>query len=235
MSDYLWDKTGEPDAEVERLEELLGSFGHQPRALELPSEAAPRVTPFKQPRRFRPALLAAAALILVVLAGALVVLRRGDADVKQQASNPAVKETPPQRVVVSPQGGDAPPPEPRKRDEEMTRGNAQSKESLSPDFQASAGEQKRRPSVGSRGSASNRQTRQVTLAQESGSGTRGATFKGLGRQRPPAAPTLVEQQAAKEQLVYALRLASAKLNEVRKMTRGEETPHHGFNERDRTR
>jgi hypothetical protein len=54
------------------------------------------------------------------------------------------------------------------------------------------------------------------------------------RQGPPA-PTRVEQQAAKEQLVYALRLASAKLGEVRKMTRGEETPRHSFNERDRIR
>ena len=36
MSDYLWDKKGEPDAEVARLEALLGAFRHEPRRLELP-------------------------------------------------------------------------------------------------------------------------------------------------------------------------------------------------------
>ena len=40
MSDYLWDKTGEPDAEVERLETLLASFSHAPRPLALPAEAS---------------------------------------------------------------------------------------------------------------------------------------------------------------------------------------------------
>ncbi|MDT7779523.1 MAG: hypothetical protein QOC99_2035, partial [Acidobacteriota bacterium] len=44
MSDYLWDKSGEPEAEVERLEELLGSLRHTPRMLELPSEAVPLET-----------------------------------------------------------------------------------------------------------------------------------------------------------------------------------------------
>jgi len=37
MSDYLWDKKGEPDAEVARLETLLGTFAHEPRRLELPA------------------------------------------------------------------------------------------------------------------------------------------------------------------------------------------------------
>jgi hypothetical protein len=220
MSDYLWDKTGEPDEEVERLEELLGSFGHRPRSLELPPEAAPRVTLFKQPRRFRPALLAAAALILMVLAGALVVLRQGGADVKQQASNPSVKEAPPQRVVAAPPAGNTSSPEPRQRDEEMTLGNAQSKKSVPPDFQASATGRRQ-----ARGAGATRQARQAAAPEP----------RVVNARHESPAPTLVEKQAAKEQLVYALRLASAKLNEVRKMTRGEESPRHSFNERDRIR
>jgi hypothetical protein len=65
--DYLWDRSGEPEAEIERLERTLGRLRHQPRPLDLP-----RSRP--QPRRFFPALAAAAALILMV-AGVWLVLR----------------------------------------------------------------------------------------------------------------------------------------------------------------
>ena len=69
MSDYLWDKTGEADPEVERLESLLGGFAHRPRPLELPAPAA-------RPRRRPPwSYVAAAAVLLAVLAGAVVALR----------------------------------------------------------------------------------------------------------------------------------------------------------------
>jgi hypothetical protein len=220
MSDYLWDKNGEPDGEVERLEELLGSFGHKPRALELPSEAAPATSPALRPRLFRPALLAAAALLLMALAGAaLVMLRQGGADVNQQAANPAPKETPPQGEVAAPPDGNTPSPGPREREAEPTRGDVQVKKSLPPDSQASSKrrQQRRQPPPFAPGAGASRQPPEVAARQE-----------------PPAA-TSVERQAAKEQLVYALRLASAKLGEVRKMTRGEEAPRHSFNERDRIR
>jgi len=35
--DYLWDKTGEPDPEVQELEEILGTLRYQPRPLEIPA------------------------------------------------------------------------------------------------------------------------------------------------------------------------------------------------------
>ena len=31
--DYLWDRTGEPDPEIQQLEEVLGTLRYQPRAL----------------------------------------------------------------------------------------------------------------------------------------------------------------------------------------------------------
>ncbi|HEU4597071.1 MAG TPA: hypothetical protein VFS10_18205 [Pyrinomonadaceae bacterium] len=217
MSDYLWDKTGEPDAEVERLEELLGGFGHKPRALELPAEAAPHVALSTQPRRFRPSLVAAAAIIFMVLAGAaLVLLRQGGADVKQQASNPPAKETPPRRAVAPSPVENPPSPAAPKREEELTHGNAQGKKSLPPDFQAEAKERQGSPHA-------SRQARRVVVTPE--------PRVVVVRHEPPS----VEQQAAKQQLVYALRLASVKLNEVRKMTRGEESLRHSFNERNRIR
>ncbi|MCA1619345.1 MAG: hypothetical protein LC795_08565 [Acidobacteria bacterium] len=40
MSDYLWDKTGETDEEVERLEALLAPLAHKARTLALPAQVA---------------------------------------------------------------------------------------------------------------------------------------------------------------------------------------------------
>ncbi|HEV2864678.1 MAG TPA: hypothetical protein VGX48_27005 [Pyrinomonadaceae bacterium] len=93
MSDYLWDKTGETDAEVERLEELLGAFAHEPRPLELPAEGPRRAS------RTRPAWLAvAAALLLALLAGAFVALRRPAVRESQQAASQAPAPAPPADV-----------------------------------------------------------------------------------------------------------------------------------------
>lgn len=36
-SDYLWNKTGEPDPEIQQLEEILGSLRYQPKPLEIPA------------------------------------------------------------------------------------------------------------------------------------------------------------------------------------------------------
>jgi hypothetical protein len=88
MSDYLWDKTGEADPEVERLEGLLGGFAHRPGRVELPPEvAAPTRT--SRPRLARYA--AAAALLLAALAGALVTLRPAET---HEARLPAPQNSP---------------------------------------------------------------------------------------------------------------------------------------------
>ncbi len=76
MSDYLWDKTGTPDAEVERLEQLLGTLRYQLPPLALPFNApTPRhAAHFLHTRAH---LAVAASLLFVLLAGVwLVLLRR---------------------------------------------------------------------------------------------------------------------------------------------------------------
>ena len=35
--DYLWDRTGEPDPEIQKLEEVLGTLRYQPRPLRIPA------------------------------------------------------------------------------------------------------------------------------------------------------------------------------------------------------
>jgi hypothetical protein len=82
--DYLWDRSGEPDAEIARLEKTLGRLRHQPETVKLP-------LPVQVRRPFFPAL-AAAAVILMVLAGGLwLALRRS---INEERNSP--------RVVIAP-------------------------------------------------------------------------------------------------------------------------------------
>src|ERR1051325_9831840 len=61
---YRWDRTGEPDTEVQQLEELLGTLRYQPRPLEFPATMS--VT---RRRTFIPLTIAAAIALLVIGAG----------------------------------------------------------------------------------------------------------------------------------------------------------------------
>jgi hypothetical protein len=68
--DYLWDRSGEPDPEIEELEQLLGTLRYQPRPLDIPAELAP------SPKRASfPRFLAIAATILMTLIGVGLWLR----------------------------------------------------------------------------------------------------------------------------------------------------------------
>src|SRR5688572_13087421 len=40
--DYLWDKSGEPDPEIQELEQVLGTLRYQPKELEIPADIRPR-------------------------------------------------------------------------------------------------------------------------------------------------------------------------------------------------
>jgi hypothetical protein len=61
--DYLWDKTGQPDPEIQQLEEILGTLRYQPKPLAIPN--APRR------RNSIPLLAIAASLLLAILAGGI--------------------------------------------------------------------------------------------------------------------------------------------------------------------
>ena len=64
--DYLWDRTGEPDADVQELEAVLGTLRYQPRPLVLPADL-----PTASRRTFFPALAIAATILLAVVAAGL--------------------------------------------------------------------------------------------------------------------------------------------------------------------
>lgn len=61
---YLWDRTGEPDTEVQQLEELLGTLRYQPKPLEIPATISVR-----RKRAFIPLTIAAAIAVLLIGAG----------------------------------------------------------------------------------------------------------------------------------------------------------------------
>jgi len=61
---YLWDRTGTPDAEVQELEELLGTLRYQPRPLEIPATMKVRSN-----RMVLPLAIAAALALLMIGAG----------------------------------------------------------------------------------------------------------------------------------------------------------------------
>ena len=61
--DYLWDKSGEPDPDVQQLEEILGTLRYQHRELEIPN-------PSRRPSYF-PVLAIAATVALALVAGGL--------------------------------------------------------------------------------------------------------------------------------------------------------------------
>lgn len=76
MSDYLWDKTGEAEEDVERLEELLGQLRFQPRTFEVPA-TLPVVVPRRASHTLHKftwsRLAVAASLLLTLLAGAWLI------------------------------------------------------------------------------------------------------------------------------------------------------------------
>lgn len=95
MSDYLWDKTGEPDADVEQLENLLGTLKYRPRPMEIPASAMPTGKATRPATIFfsRPRLAVAASLLLMLLAGVWLVTRQGESQRNQIAAGNNGKET----------------------------------------------------------------------------------------------------------------------------------------------
>ncbi|HEY6243941.1 MAG TPA: hypothetical protein VIX17_08350 [Pyrinomonadaceae bacterium] len=64
--EYLWDKSGEPDPEIQELEQILGVLRYQPKPLDLGDEVQPRSR-----NRYLPLIAIAATLLIALIAGAL--------------------------------------------------------------------------------------------------------------------------------------------------------------------
>jgi negative regulator of sigma E activity len=97
--DYLWDKSGEPDPEIQRLEEILGPLRYQPKRFAIPTNLATRR------RRYFPLLAIAATVLLAVLAAGIWFRVRVSHNSQPQQANvtptPAIEEKTPLREVIA--------------------------------------------------------------------------------------------------------------------------------------
>ena len=82
--DYLWDKSGAPDPEIQQLEEILGTLRYQPKPLELPQDLLRR----DDANTFR-CLRIAATVLLALLAGGIWLRVRSRDESPQQAKAPS--------------------------------------------------------------------------------------------------------------------------------------------------
>ncbi|HEV7859475.1 MAG TPA: hypothetical protein VGO91_12720 [Pyrinomonadaceae bacterium] len=215
MSDYLWDKSGEPDAEVERLEELFKDLRYQPRELELPLLELPLNAQLAHApgRNYWPGL-AAAALILMGLAGFWLVQHRGEevaqSNVVAQA-NQATQETQPTREANAGEDSGVRVNAPQKVDQRQ----ADSRVEL-PRRQAlpHMAVRRRQELVG---------PQMVEPKTKEASPDR-PEVADVGPQRRLEQQREREQQAeglrAKEELMLALQVASTKLNHAQRKARG---------------
>jgi negative regulator of sigma E activity len=89
--DYLWDKSGRPDPEIQQLEEVLGTLRYQPKPLRF------EPNPLKQRRNYFPLLAIAATVLVALLTGGLwLQLQTADASI------PAVAITEPTNSILQP-------------------------------------------------------------------------------------------------------------------------------------
>jgi hypothetical protein len=183
--DYLWDRTGEPDPEIQQLEEVLGTLRYQPRPLEIP--AGSKVRRNGDFFRHFGSRLAIAATIAIVLLGlglwfGLQRLQRAQPQTVAKYQN-----TP--GPGVNPASTSVPPNEKQNQVVKL------------PDSDQRPGDKSRRHRVDSAQLAARNETRKEAV-----------------RNPQLAVNELQEGKAAKDQLMLALRVASAKLSFAQRKT-----------------
>lgn len=194
--DYLWDKTGEPDPEVQHLEQVLGKLRYQPRALDIPAQGLSALKARWFRSFVRPLAIAATITVMLVGLGLWLALHRSQPKElgNIEPEHPAVKGT-----AGTVDGH--PIKAPNANHTENTENFA-----VAPSVEAS----NRRPSRANRHELS-----QKIFARYTGR-TRRPTLNAA--KLPPN--ELREAEAAKVQLMLALRVASSKLNFAQRKTQG---------------
>jgi hypothetical protein len=219
MSDYLWDKTGEPEEDVAQLENLLGALQYKQRPLEIPDAAimppsalaarAAATTARTRPATIfsRPRLALAASLLLTLLAGAWLFTRQGEEPRKNQLAeveqgSPAAQSEKPDRAHV---------PDTATGEREATVGVEQSKpREDKPAFVAASVRKPPRPSP--QLAAKKRRKPAPRLKEQADAPPREEVAQRGAMRWEAEQPLTPQQREAAEQLMLALRLASAKLN-----------------------
>jgi len=188
--DYLWDKSGEPDPEIEQLEKTLGRLRYKRPVEPLP---LPETSRWSSRLSFSPALAIAATLLLLVLAGGLwLSLQRRSSST--DGKNMLATETAPEvrRTEQTP----SPPIVPSNPVEEKLVVDVNEPDTVAPPPTVPRHKLPRRFSSARQSVARHREMRAAPRREE------------IARAR--------EGENAKAQLILALHIASDKLNAVQK-------------------
>jgi len=114
--DYLWDKSGEPDPDIQKLEEILGSLRYQPQPLEIPEDL--RIS--RRQRNYVPLLAIAATVVVALLAGIIwLSVRKKEAPQELRATAPMIPAPANKKVNVT--TGDKKDPVPPRPAEKVAR------------------------------------------------------------------------------------------------------------------
>lgn len=116
--DYLWDKTGQPDPEIQKLEEILGSLRYQPKQLVLPRR-----------RNYVPLLAIAASVLLAIAVGTIWLRVRSHDEVPKQ-QQVKVKEPAPLESPVTESAANQPLQAPKRIHRKRSASSAVNKEAL---------------------------------------------------------------------------------------------------------
>jgi hypothetical protein len=103
--DYLWDKTGEPDPEIQQLEEILGTLRYQPKPLEPPQDL---LTPRRRRNHYPLFAIAATLLLALLAAGVWLRMRTQSESQPKQASITPAPSTIDQKSTVATNNDDEP-------------------------------------------------------------------------------------------------------------------------------
>jgi hypothetical protein len=199
--DYLWDKTGEPDSEIQQLEEILGTLRYQPRSLEIPADLPPNINIQRERKFFRgfaPGLAIAATIAIVVLGVGLWFAQQR----LQRNQSPEVVQTPNKPAVSTPT---APAPGPVQDTSASVPGSLDQQHTDSP----------HRHRINPALLAGNRN--QSPHARKT-------LVKDLVKNSAVAANDLQAGAAAKDQLMLGLRVACAKINFAQKKAQETTNP-----------
>ena len=204
--DYLWDKTGEPDPEIQELERVLGTLRYQPRPLDIPAGLAPARTSTFFPRL--PRLLAIAATIAIMLLGVglwfgvqRMKTHEAAGDVARDATHDATKGESKSTTTGADRETVAVRPSPESNSKPVV------------------------PSAESKDKSIRHRVSPGSISQQL------ATNRRPKLSTPALTPNeRAEAEAAKEQLMLALRVASSKLNFAQKKAQEINTPNLTHNQ-----
>jgi hypothetical protein len=94
---YLWNRSGEPDPEIQELEEVLGTLRYQPRPLAIPTNIR-----IARKRNYLPLVVAAALAFFVISAGLWFKFSRSQTSSPPKAQETQLNSTPvPPRPVLT--------------------------------------------------------------------------------------------------------------------------------------